>query len=91
LLPTILLIALLLLTWGIAASEASRIEQSHPVWVVTLKGDHSQIRGDVIFSLSRYVLIYAKLQVAKQQYQLIAIPQTEIQKIETLPIPSPQK
>jgi hypothetical protein len=57
--------------------------EAPPVSVVTLKGDYSRIDGDVIFSLSRYVLIYAK----QQNPLIMAIPQTEIKRIETPPPP----
>jgi hypothetical protein len=87
LLPAILMIAVLLLTWRIAASEAARIKESHhPASVITLKGDYPPIQGDVMFSLSRYVLIYAK-----QQYPLVAVPQAEIRRIETPTPTTPQK
>jgi hypothetical protein len=56
-----------------------------PPWSeVTLKSDHPNIQGRVIFSLNRYLLIYTERQNAEQG-SLTAIPQTEIQMIRTPP------
>jgi hypothetical protein len=55
-----------------------------PLSEVTLKDDHPNIQGRVIFSLNRYLLISRERQNAEPR-SLTAIPQTEIQKIRTPP------
>ena len=54
-----------------------------PLSEITLKGDHPNIQGRVIFSLNRYLLIYRERQ-NEEKRSLTAIPQAEIQKIRTV-------
>lgn len=61
---------------GIARDDARAVRRLPPS-IVCLKGDHPALKGNVLFELNRYLLVYG------ENRALFAIPQTEIQSIQT--------
>jgi hypothetical protein len=79
--PTIIAFAVLLLL-PILVGVIQGCWYLPPLSEVTLKGAPTNIKGHVIFSLNRYLLIYTERQNGENR-SLTAIPQIEIQKIRT--------